>query len=122
MTAPFYLDVIEIIKPVEVRVGHGSATQLSHDPEDGARIVTVTKPVELQPRTRIELDDQTRVATQSGYVLFTSPGQDIDLDPVDRVRTRYGDLDVVGEVQRWPDTRYESGVHHVECELESRTG
>lgn len=120
--APFYLDQIEVIKPAEIRAPHGSATTLSHDVADGARIVTVTKPVELQPRTRIELDDETRVATRSGFVLFSSPGEDIDIDPVDRIRTVYGDLDVVGEVKRWPDTRYPSGVHHVECELESRKG
>ncbi|WP_411815494.1 hypothetical protein [Gordonia sp. SND2] len=118
----FYTTPIKILRPVEIAAPHGRATTLTYEVSEGAQLIDVDNPVELQPAARVELDDDMRIATQSGYEMQTQPGVNIDLRPYDRVRTSIGDLDVVGEVKRWPGTEFESGVDHVEVILELRTG
>lgn len=118
----FYATQVKILRPQEVTASHGRSTTLTYDLDTGAQLIDVTFGVELQPKTRVELDDQARVATQSGYRLHTPPGRDLDLRPDDRIRCAIGDLDIVGEVDRWPSTEHPSGVDHVEVNLELRTG
>lgn len=128
MTSPlddpddFYSDVVQIVRPVSIPAQYGSATTFSYDPADGAQIIDVAAPVDIQPTMRVSLDDQTRIATLSGWTLHTQPGIDIDLTPKDRVRCKYGDCDLTGEVRRWPSEIFESGIDHVEVDIELRTG
>ena len=119
----FYSTPIAIVRPASLAAAHGRGTTLSYDIADGATVIDVPDPVELQPSVRVELDENhTRVATQSGWELQTNLGIDIDLRPTDRIRTTFGDLDVVGEIKRWPGPEYPSGIDHVEVTLELRTG
>lgn len=118
----FYSTPIQIVRPAILSAAHGRGNTLSYDVEDGATVLDVAEPVELQPSVRVELDDQTRVATQSGWELQTQPGVDIDLRPTDRIRCSIGDLDVSGEVKRWPGPEWPSGIDHVEVTCELRTG
>ena len=120
----FYATHIEIIRPAKKdagRYGYGTGTdEYSYDPAEGAEVIPVPHPVELQPTTSVEAESNgARVLSISGYTLFTQPGVDIDLRPRDRVRASGLLLDVDGEVRRWPGF---NGVDHVECHLEVHSG
>ncbi len=49
-------------------------------------------------------------------------GKNLDVEPTDRVAHAGRDLDVVGEIKRWPSPEFESGVDHVELTLEYKNG
>lgn len=63
-----------------------------------------------------------RQAVTTGWRLYTRPGNDIDITPYDRVEWAGVELEVAGEVARWPHPLRRGGVHHVEVSLRRRTG
>lgn len=80
--------------------------------------VDVPDLVSLQPTSSVEGTTEGRLGTIQTFRLYTQPGKDIDLSSIDRVVDPAGrDLEVLGEVQRWPHPMIVGGVHHAEVDL-----
>jgi len=75
--------------------------------------------VSVQPAAATE-DVRDRELLVNAYTLFTSRGQDIDLEATDRVEWNGLVLQVDGDPNRWPAPG--GGVHHVEAALKLVTG
>lgn len=121
----FYQQSISILRPVRVSDRYNpEGEQLSYDLADGAARIPISFGVDVQPRTEVEADENgTRVATRTVWWLCTPDGVDLDVAPTDRVSVDGGpDLDIVGEVHRWPSDDYPSGVDHVSLALEYKNG
>lgn len=121
----FYQQSMSILRPVKVSDRYNpDGERLSYDLADGAYRTPVATGVDVQPRTEVETDDNgTRVATRTVWWLCTPDGVDLDVEPTDRISVDGGpDLDIVGEVHRWPSDDYPSGVDHVALALEYKNG
>ncbi|MDJ0006512.1 hypothetical protein [Gordonia alkanivorans] len=118
--AKFFTEQVQIVRPVTVSNKYNPEGSLSWE---GAQRLPVPFGVEVQPRTQYETDENgTRVATRTVWWLCTPRGRDLDVEPTDRIAYAGRDLDVVGEIGRWPSPAYESGVDHVELTLEYKNG
>lgn len=118
----FYQQSVAILRPAKVTSRYGGGEQLTYDVDEGAERIPVPFGVEVQPRTEVELADDTRIATQTGWTLITPDGYDLDVTEIDRITYAGRDLEIQGEVHRWPSDDYPSGVDHVSLTLEYRNG
>ncbi|MFC7450548.1 hypothetical protein [Rhodococcus daqingensis] len=80
----------------EIEVPFLVSVQPAGSTEGGARPVTVT----------------------TNWRIFTPAGTDLDLQSTDRVKWAGRDLEVVGEIARWPHPIIPGAVHHVEVEVQ----
>lgn len=89
----------------------------------GAAAELLVEYVNVQPVSQYEDGPgANRDRVVDGWRLYTAPGDDLDLQPTDRVRLDDGQvLEVVGDVARWPDP-HTGGVHHVEANLQRVRG
>lgn len=79
--------------------------------------------VSMQPAAQAEdTTSEPRTTITTGYRLHTRPPGDLDLRSSDRVRYSGIELNVVGEVARWPHPIHPHRVHHIEAFLERRSG
>lgn len=78
--------------------------------------------VAVQPRTSSESTADPRDQTITGWRLYTRAGVDLDIEPTDRVRWGGRDLEVIGEVARWPHPIIPGAVHHIEVDLQRVSG
>ncbi|AWN04122.1 head closure Hc1 [Gordonia phage Petra] len=119
--AKFYTEQVQIVRPVKVSDKYNPDGEMLS--WEGAQRLPVPFGVEVQPRTQYETDENgTRVATRTVWWLCTPRGKNLDVEPTDRVAHAGRDLDVVGEIKRWPSPEFESGVDHVELTLEYKNG
>lgn len=119
----FYQQRVQVLRPARIAGKYGGDETLSYETADGARIIDVPFAVDMQPRTEVELGQgDGRITIQTGYTLHTPPGRDLDLTAVDRVLYAGRDLDVDGDVHRWPSADFPSGVDHVEVALTFTAG
>lgn len=113
-----YTSTITILRPGVVESDHASEPVLDHsDPER----IEVPFLVSMQPMTSTE-GPSTRPQVVSGWWLCTPAGRDLDLRPTDRVEFGSIELEVIGEVGRWPHPIRPGAVHHVEAMLERVVG
>ncbi|QNJ58415.1 head-to-tail stopper [Gordonia phage Archis] len=117
----FYTEQVQIVRPVKVTDKYNPDGEMLS--WEGAQRLPVPFRVEVQPRTQYETDENgTRVATRTVWWLCTPRGKNLDVEPTDRIAHAGRDLDVVGEIKRWPAPEFESGVDHVELTLEYKNG
>lgn len=78
--------------------------------------------VSMQPASQVEdVTSEAREMVTTGWRLQTRSG-DLDLRSDDRVLWAGRELEVVGEIARWPHPIRPGEVHHVEAFLEKRSG
>ncbi|GAC71026.1 hypothetical protein [Gordonia soli] len=120
----FYEQSATILRPAKKVTRYNPAgEELTYDLAEGAQRIPIAFGVDVQPRTEVELDENgTRIATKTVLWLCTPDGCDLDVRPTDRIGYGGVDLDISGEVHRWPSDEYESGVDHVSVALEHRNG
>ncbi len=108
--------VITIVRPSWMRDRYGDdVADWAH-----AQHTTVTG-VSMQPAAQAEdVTSAARVMVTTGYKLHTRG--DVDLRSEDRVLYDDVELEVVGEVARWPHPIHPRRIHHVEAFLERRSG
>ena len=120
----FYGQTITVLRPAKISDRYNPrGERLSYEIAEGAQRIPVSFGVELQPRLEVETDENgTRVATHTVWWLCTPDGFDLDVEATDRIGYAGRDLDIVGEVHRWPSVDHPSGVDHVELALEYKNG
>lgn len=78
--------------------------------------------VHVQPAAQTEdVTSEARSMVTTGWRLYTNHG-DLDLRADDRVVWNGRELDVIGEVARWPHPMRPGQIHHIEAYLERRAG
>lgn len=108
---------IQILKPAVVTDRYGSEV-LDYD---AGETIDVPRLVSVQPSSQTE-DTENRIMTVTGWALITPAGVDIPLAAVDRVLFNGREVEVVGDVARWPHPVIPGGVHHVEAQLSAVAG
>lgn len=112
-----YTDAITVVHPVETTDRYGNIT---YDYDAGE--TTTAEDVAVQPEVQQETGlGEARATVITGWRVYTAPGRDLAVHPVDRVRWNGLELDVVGEVARWADPLLGT-VHHVEFAMQRRSG
>ncbi|AQY55617.1 head-to-tail stopper [Gordonia phage Huffy] len=115
-----YTTKVVIVKPAKITDRYNSE-RLEYDPEKGATLVDFEPLVSVQPTSQTE-DSDHRLMVTTGWRLITPLGTDIPLASVDRVRFAGREVEVAGDVSRWPHPIIPGGVHHVEALLTEVTG
>lgn len=103
---------VQILKPAVVTDRYGNEVL---DYENGTP-VDVERLVSVQPTTQTE-DTDARLMVVNGWRLITPAGVDIPLAEVDRVLFNGREVEVAGNVLRWPHPVVPGKVHHVEADL-----
>lgn len=119
----FYRQHAAILHPAKVGGRYGGDERLEYKTELGATRTPIPFGVDIQPRTELEIGATgERVQTQTGWNLYTPPGRDLDVTEIDRITYGGRDLEIEGEVHRWPSADFPSGVDHVSLSLVYRNG
>lgn len=113
-----HLDSITVVRPATSTDAYGSTV---YDWANATR--TVVHGVAVLPMSQHESGTGVfRDVVTTGWRVYSKPGLDIDLTAYDRVEWRGLDLEVVGEVARWPHPLRRGAIHHIEASLQRRTG
>lgn len=112
-----FLDEVTVVRAATVR------DRWDNDVLDWAAATrTTVTDVAVLPTSQVEDATGNRVATSTGWRLYSKPGLDVDLFAADRVEWAGMSLEVIGEVARWPHPIRRGAVHHVEVELRRVAG
>ncbi|AXQ65133.1 hypothetical protein SEA_SCHMIDT_11 [Gordonia phage Schmidt] len=116
-----YTTRIEIVKPGRKTDPYNPGGAVLDWSPEAVTVVPVERLVSVQPNAQTETADH-RVLLTSGWLLVTPPGMDLPLSAIDRVRFAGREVQVDGDVARWPHPTKPGGVHHVEAQLTAVSG
>ncbi len=111
-------DTVVVVRPTTSTDRYGSTV---YDWDAPTR--TVYASVAVLPTSQQESGiGEFREIVTTGWRVYSRAGLDIDVDASDRVEWAGRDLEVIGEVARWPHPIRPGHVHHVEFTMQRRTG